>query len=431
MRGEALAVLIVLALAGCDKKAGVGTTSSARSSRPPAPAPPFVPSRPPIRDNSARGEAHDGVVTEVRLLVSTIATGEPLHVALQFRPSVKPARTSPWYREQLDWSEAVLGLVFVVEGPDGKKRELKVAAKEERPVAWPLAGLVQNLSVGDKGLGDREWSEPVAGLFDAPGKYSFSLAGDLKTKDRVITVSSKPVQFEVKQRGDAMKSIDELEALMAKAVAKSHSLSSPPKPSAPTVDDVDGNRWLRFTLRDDQERYDVNVLEVLSDPSGKQLFADEFEHFTCVAEGTRIATPSGPVPVEALRVGDVVVSYDETSHTRTTSTVRGIETAHAEHLQAIGRLRVTGNHPVYADGQWVAARDVRSGAELLTPTGSARATVTAGTAPATVFDIAVGPPHTYFADGVLLHNKAAYVPIGGEQPFSGWFYRRAARAVGH
>jgi hypothetical protein len=48
--------------------------------------------------------------------VSTIATGEPLHVALQFRPSVKPARTAPWYQEQLDWSEAVLGLVFVVEG---------------------------------------------------------------------------------------------------------------------------------------------------------------------------------------------------------------------------------------------------------------------------------------------------------------------------
>ncbi len=425
-----MGLVFVLALSGCEDKARVSTTRSARSSRPPPSAPPPAPSRPPIRDNSARGEVRAGVVTELRLLVSTIATGEPLHVALQFRPSVKPARSAPWYREQLDWSEAVLGLVFVIEGPDGKTRKLSVAPKKERPVAWPLASLVQNLSVGDKGLGDREWNEPATGLFATPGKYSFALAGELKTKERVIAVSSKPLRFEVKQRGDAMKSIDELEALTAKAVAKSHSLAAPPKPSAPTVDDVDGNRWMRFTLRDDRERYDVNVVEVLSNPSGKQLFVDEFQHFTCVAGGTRIATPSGPVPVEALRVGDLVVSYDETSHTRTTSLVRGIQTAYAERLWAIGRLRVTGNHPVYADGQWVLARDVRSGAELVTPTGIARATVTREIAAATVFDIAVDPPHTYFADGVLLHNKAAYVPIGGTQPFSGWFYRRAARAAG-
>jgi hypothetical protein len=45
-----------------------------------------------------------------------------------------------------------------------------------------------------------------------------------------------------------------------------------------------------------------------------------------------------------------------------------------------------------------------------------------------VYDLAVDPPHTYFAGGLLVHNKAAHVPLGTDpDDQNGLFYRRASR----
>jgi hypothetical protein len=141
-----------------------------------------------------------------------------------------------------------------------------------------------------------------------------------------------------------------------------------------------------------------------------------------------VATPSGDVPIESLRVGDRVQSFDLEAGLPTTTRVRSIQAAHAEKLLAFGALQVTANHPVYADGRWLVAGDIEKGAELLSRTGPVLAEPRRVSRAAVVFDLSVGPPHSYFAGGVLVHNKAAHVPIGPDNaPFGGWFFRRAAQ----
>src|SRR6185503_17667173 len=78
--------------------------------------------------------------------------------------------------------------------------------------------------------------------------------------------------------------------------------------------------------------------------------------FGCFVAGTRIATPSGTLSIEELRIGDLVLAYDE----QTGLVVPRPVTAtfvHPDHpIGALplsdGRvLRVTPNHPVYLPDQ--------------------------------------------------------------------------------
>jgi hypothetical protein len=77
------------------------------------------------------------------------------------------------------------------------------------------------------------------------------------------------------------------------------------------IDDQDGHRWHRFQLdrgsRIGGAGSDLTIVEVLLDPSGTVKNYDAFLHNTCVAEGVPIETPNGPVPVERLRLGHMLV----------------------------------------------------------------------------------------------------------------------------
>ena len=101
--------------------------------------------------------------------------------------------------------------------------------------------------------------------------------------------------------------------------------------------------------------YDVDVLEVWLDRAGKTLGVDAYRHFQCVAEGTRVETPGGPVPIEALVVGDEVRSFAVDTGTPSVSRVLHIARGHAETLHVVGDLRVTAEHPVWSDGAWTSA----------------------------------------------------------------------------
>ncbi len=104
-----------------------------------------------------------------------------------------------------------------------------------------------------------------------------------------------------------------------------------------------------------------------------------------------------------------------------------IRSAPAERLVRFGDLRVTGSHPLFADSAWRRADDVAPGASLLRLDGSFEgAAPTIEAAQTTVFDISVSAPNTYFAGGVLVHNKAVGVPLHGGAPWGGWFSRLTA-----
>jgi len=149
---------------------------------------------------------------------------------------------------------------------------------------------------------------------------------------------------------------------------------------------------------------------------------------SCFAAGTLIDTPQGPVAIESLVAGDLVYAYDFELRERVPARVRTTfvhedETVRSLTLADGRQVQVTGNHPFWAGGDWVAAEDLVDGAELMIADGT-------GAAPAlfesyaneesgvTVYNIEVEGHHNYFAGGVLVHNKS---PASVDRDGDGYF----------
>jgi hypothetical protein len=373
----------------------------------------------------------DGVVVNVRLFVGKIATGDPISLALGFAViGGTPKGATP---ETVDIATVVQSLVFEVTPPNGKSVKLGVADKPTGGWRSDLGWILLPLEIAGTELRQsgavRPWKEPAPELTNAPGKYRVKISAAIETSQRKLELESKPLELEVVEKSDTRKSLAEIEAAAAALVAKKESMTAPPKASSPTIEDVKGNLWTRFQTSDLSGRNRMQVFEVLLDPSGKQLAYDTYQHFTCVAQGTPIATPRGEVPIESLVPGDVIVSRDVVRNVRTTSVVQHVERSNAASLLAFGRLRVTGTHPIFVDGEFRPASELGSAVSLTGLNGQlVETTRTFVNEPAVVYDLTVSEPHTYFAGGVLVHNKAVHEPIGGRNaPWRGWFYRRAAK----
>jgi uncharacterized membrane protein YgcG len=132
----------------------------------------------------------------------------------------------------------------------------------------------------------------------------------------------------------------------------------------------------------------------------------------CFPAGTRVSTPRGEIAIELLRHGDAVVAIDaqgirvetavETIHT-TRSTVLILETDN-------GILRTTQEHPLLsADGDFRPASEFKFGEQIMTWRSHQlhRTTIrrTATTVEEDVYNLRVGHPHIFVADGFVVHNK--------------------------
>jgi hypothetical protein len=142
---------------------------------------------------------------------------------------------------------------------------------------------------------------------------------------------------------------------------------------------------------------------------------------SCFVAGTLVATPGGPRPIESLAAGDEVWAFDVNTMRRARRRVEALHRASAREVRSVraGDLFVRGvtpSHPVYAParGAFVPLRELRVGDAVLGFDGEAatpRAVegVDARERPAAdvdVYNLTVeGPEHTYFADGLLVHNK--------------------------
>ena len=135
----------------------------------------------------------------------------------------------------------------------------------------------------------------------------------------------------------------------------------------------------------------------------------------CLAAGTLVATPAGPVPVERLQIGDTVISRDAAGRPvqAAVCAITAVQPEEFFALQAGGRtLRVTAEHPVQtAPGTWTRADHLA----INTPLGTANGPVALvrvmrqpATAPA--YNLVVSPGGTFFADGFLVHNKGCFLP---------------------
>lgn len=127
----------------------------------------------------------------------------------------------------------------------------------------------------------------------------------------------------------------------------------------------------------------------------------------CFLAGTLVATPHGETPIEALRVGDQIVSETPAGKRVQARVARTYHVIQTEYYVINGRISVTGTHPFYVNGQWVPVSKLAVGDVMSGEAGGPVVidSIEKADFGVRVYNIAVDGPHTFFADGILVHNK--------------------------
>ena len=150
---------------------------------------------------------------------------------------------------------------------------------------------------------------------------------------------------------------------------------------------------------------------------------------SCFAAGTAVLTPDGPRPIEALTIGDRVVSQDvETGEVRTAVVLQPTSRMADEHFEMHvdgERFLVSGGHPLWEVGHgWRRVRHVEPDRELSTMGGVrpiTRLARLAGGDPRSqepVYNLIVDGTHTYFVGDsrLLVHDDTIPLPTDCTQP---------------
>ena len=138
----------------------------------------------------------------------------------------------------------------------------------------------------------------------------------------------------------------------------------------------------------------------------------------CLAEGTLVATPDGPVPIERLAAGDTVWSLSGGTLRKTT--VESVFEVRPDELLEISAggtsLQVTAEHPLMIGrGEYRIASMVRPGDMVYldrdgAPRPVAVAAVRTIAAQRPAFNLLVNPAGTFVASGLVVHNKGCFLP---------------------
>src|SRR5205814_6449742 len=140
--------------------------------------------------------------------------------------------------------------------------------------------------------------------------------------------------------------------------------------------------------------------------------------------GTPIRTPHGEVSIEKLHPGDAVLGVDD--HGRAVATVVSAIFATRSTLLVLetetGELRTTREHPLLTEeGSFRNAGECLAGERIMAlRRGCLRPAIVfkrrESLEQAPVFNLRVGPPHTFIASGFVAHNKGGF---GGGRSSSG------------
>ncbi len=139
----------------------------------------------------------------------------------------------------------------------------------------------------------------------------------------------------------------------------------------------------------------------------------------CLMQGTPVLTPSGNVPVEQLKPGDIVFGVNRGNLTR--AIVRSLSMVQPDHyIQLIvnGKigLAVTQEHPVEVSlGVFRMASLLKSGnkVNIISQNRFMTGTITSiSTVPARLpaYNLLVSPAGTFVANGIVVHNKGCFLP---------------------
>lgn len=126
----------------------------------------------------------------------------------------------------------------------------------------------------------------------------------------------------------------------------------------------------------------------------------------CFLSDTDVLTPDGALPIQELAAGDAVLSLYEDGAVAAAAVTRVIRTIAPGYLIINGTLRVTDHHPFHVRGEWKEARHLVVG-DVLDAIGGEIPIVSIERVekPVRAFNIEVGGDHTFYANGMLVHNK--------------------------
>jgi len=188
-----------------------------------------------------------------------------------------------------------------------------------------------------------------------------------------------------------------------------------------TVYAFDGQRLSPQTIRKiERVPGKVRVFNLRTDPPNTFFAAGVAVHNKgggggCFPAGTKIRTPVGERPIESLSDGmEVVAVAGDGRPVITTVRLRtGRLGAPIEISSDAGRLRVTPDHPLSVPGGIFRSAGELSPGDLVLALRDGRTvpatvlSVVRGFAEVPVFHLTVGEPHTFVADGFVVHNKGS------------------------
>ncbi|MBD3362830.1 hypothetical protein GF362_03865 [Candidatus Dojkabacteria bacterium] len=133
---------------------------------------------------------------------------------------------------------------------------------------------------------------------------------------------------------------------------------------------------------------------------------------TCFLPGTKILMKGFKLKnIEDVEIGDIVLTK-ESEESSNFVEAKVLETMHhkgEEYLYINRKLRVTPIHFMYINGQWKQARDIRAGDFMLNDKNEwvEIETIESRTGDFDIYNLEIDEYHTYFADGIFVHNKEA------------------------
>lgn len=149
-----------------------------------------------------------------------------------------------------------------------------------------------------------------------------------------------------------------------------------------------------------------------------------FEYFpVCFPANTQILKIDGKTTsIDSIIAGTQIISYNESTNKIDTSTVNHIHVHNinstelininfsSESKSLVGSISATFEHPFFCNGKWIEAEDLKLGQKLMIYRNETLETVTImnletiRTDQSKVFNLNTSS-HTFFANGVLVHNK--------------------------
>lgn len=135
---------------------------------------------------------------------------------------------------------------------------------------------------------------------------------------------------------------------------------------------------------------------------------------SCFLSGTPILLADGSVkPIENIKVGDLVMAFDEDTNEYKQDKVKETYKHKTDNYLIInGYLKITKNHPVYSNGQWIEIGKLKIKDKLFNFKAEPE-TITSIkeiNQEVTVYNLEVSHYQTYIAGGVVVHNKKAPTP---------------------